>query len=545
MPDLIQSLQDHDLGHLQIIAELWGIELEAPDVRNARSQLAVKILNPPLVDEMLEALPEGTHQALGDLCENRGRMSWPLFTRRYGIIREIGPGRRDRLQPHRAPVSTAERLWYLALIGRAFFDTPNGPEEFVFIPEDLLGYLEQSPALEPSWLNRPGLGRPARAEERAYTILATDWILDDACTLLAALRLEDPLDEYDQEWMMPAQALTDLLRVAGLLDGSGGPNPEATRAFLEAERAVALANLVKVWLVSAEYNELRLMPDLQVEGEWENDTLRARQAVLGFLEDIPTGVWWSLTSFIAAIREAHPDFQRPAGDYDSWYIRSRQTGAYVRGFENWDKVDGALVRYLITGPLHWLGLVDLAAPEEGKSVTGFRYSAWAADLLAGQPPDGLPKETKTVHIRSDGQLGIPKLAPRSARYQIARFCAWEGERGGMYRYRLTPKSLARARQQGLRIGQLLALLSRYAESVPPNIPKALDWWDEKGGAARIQQVAILRVASPELLKTLRLSRAARFLGDPLGPTSIIVKEGAGEKVLAILVEMGYLGEIEE
>ncbi len=53
---------------------------------------------------------------------------------------------------------------------------------------------------------------------------------------------------------------------------------------------------------------------------------------------------------------------------------------------------------------------------------------------------------------------------------------------------------------------------------------------------------MLRVGSPELLRTIRESRAARFLGDPLGPTTVIVKAGAGEKVLEVLTEMGYLGE---
>jgi hypothetical protein len=58
-------------------------------------------------------------------------------------------------------------------------------------------------------------------------------------------------------------------------------------------------------------------------------------------------------------------------------------------------------------------------------------------------------------------------------------------------------------------------------------------------------VTILRLSSPQVLKALRASRASRFLGDPLGPTTIIIKSGTGEKVLAALVEMGYLGEILE
>jgi hypothetical protein len=51
------------------------------------------------------------------------------------------------------------------------------------------------------------------------------------------------------------------------------------------------------------------------------------------------------------------------------------------------------------------------------------------------------------------------------------------------------------------------------------------------------------LGSPDLLQSVRASRAARFLGDPLGPTTVIIKPGTGEKVLEILAEMGYLGEI--
>jgi hypothetical protein len=148
-----------------------------------------------------------------------------------------------------------------------------------------------------------------------------------------------------------------------------------------------------------------------------------------------------------------------------------------------------------------------------------------------------------VHIRSDGRLSVPVLAPRAVRYQLARFCSWEDETVYEYRYRLAPSSLARARGDGLRVIHLLSLLRRHADVIPPNIITALERWDEHGTEVRLQDVTILRLGSPQILQTLRSSRAARFLGDPLGPATIIVKPGAGEKVLAFLAEMGYFGEV--
>ena len=54
---------------------------------------------------------------------------------------------------------------------------------------------------------------------------------------------------------------------------------------------------------------------------------------------------------------------------------------------------------------------------------------------------------------------------------------------------------------------------------------------------------VLRVASVEVLQALQKSRASRFLGEPLGLTTISIKPGAVEKVMAALAELGYLGEV--
>jgi hypothetical protein len=59
----------------------------------------------------------------------------------------------------------------------------------------------------------------------------------------------------------------------------------------------------------------------------------------------------------------------------------------------------------------------------------------------------------------------------------------------------------------------------------------------------MEKMVVLRVASEDILQALRKSRASRFLGEPLGQTTIAVKPGAIEKVLGVLAELGYVGEI--
>jgi hypothetical protein len=543
MPDLAQSLGRYDLGYLQIVAELWGIEFAASDFDDALENLLPFLLDPQLLEEMIESLPAEAQSTLTELVRNDGRMTWSLFTRRYGEVREMGSGRRDRARPYLNPVSTAEILFYRALIGRTFFDTPSGAEEFAYIPDDLL------PLLDSNQLKfSQTLGREAYAAERGHVLPVSDRILADACTMLAALRMGHPdmqvhFSTYPGQYTLTPRFLEALLRTSNLLDEDGLPEPEPTRQFLEAARGQALAQLTINWRNSQQLNELALLPGLILEGEWGNDPLWARESILGFLATIPEITWWNIESFIEAIRQQFPDFQRPAGDYDSWFIRNTEDGEYLRGFENWDQVDGQLIRFIITGPLHWLGVLDLAAPNEGKPPAAFRFSRWSTALLIGEAPEGLPLEDQKILLRSDARLMLSARVPRPVRYQIARFSEWHEFERDTFHYRLTPSSLERAGRSGLLTSHLLTILHRNSEQVPPSLVTALERWYQHGRQARIEQALVLRLSSPEILAQLRASRATRFLGDPLGPTAVIVKPGAREKVIAALAEMGYLGEI--
>jgi len=563
MPDLGQSLQGRDLGHLKIIAELWGFEFSAPDARIGLKRLIPLMTDTSQLVELIEALPENARQAFDELRQQGGRLPWALFSRRYGGLREMGQARRDRERPYRdGRANACEALWYRGLIGRTFFDNPEGPVEFAYIPDEL---LEGLPIERLTEAPRP-LGRPATPAEKGYPLLATDRLLDDACTLLAGLRLglgEEKLAKHlicapQSPFPVSAGALQELLHAAGLIDKKGTPLPEAARKFLEASRGEALGFLARAWLRSPNFNELRMLPGVGFEGVWRNDPLAARRSILDFLSTIPGAMpgdaseerrpYWSTTAFISAIQQTYPDFQRPGGDYDSWFLVDEASGSYLRGFENWERVEGRLIRFFISGPLHWLAILDLSladVPESGKpqTATGFRFSGWAQDLLSLKPGSNLTEEQDFLIANSDGRLSAPRLLARSARYQIARFCEWGGFTQENYRYRITPHSLEQARGQGLTVKHLLSLLTKHCRAVPPSLVTALSNWEEQGSEARLERATVLRVRRPEIITALRGSKWERFLGEPLGPAAVIVHPGAWEKIASALAEMGYLSEV--
>jgi len=550
MPELLQSLLKQDIGHLRIIAEFWGVELESITVDEAREELSASILDAELIAELVESLSPHAQSALRALVQAEGRIPWAVFTRQYGDIREMGAAKRDRERPHLKPASTAESLYYRGLLARAFFDNDKGPQEYAYIPDDLLEQLYN--IFEDELVNEPvevkadppeeaateaeTLGRPASPGEKGMEILANDSILDDATTLLAALRMGKDVKSSGLPLVLQERtpALHSLLTAAKLIR-KDTPQAEAVKTFLECPRIEASKILQDAWMESDSFNELWLMPGLMCEGEWRNKPQETREFLLNLLDALPEEKWWSLNAFVRDIKQKYADFQRPAGDYDSWFIKRKADGQYLRGFASWDQVDGALVKYFITDILHWLGQVDLSIAEGAGEPTAFKINS----TVESQRLD----EAGKIHVSSQGVISIPKSAPRVVRYQVSRFCEWDEPKDEGYRYHISTSSLSKAREQGLKAEHLLVLLSRHTDAgVPPSLVKALKRWEVNGTEARLQTQVILKVSKPEVLEEMRKSKAAKFLGEVLSPTTVIVKGGAVQKVMEALMELGIVGE---
>jgi hypothetical protein len=176
MPDLSQSLLKQDIGHLRIIAELWGLELKSTDADMAREELVVSLIDPDLLAEIIDSLSPEANSAIDALINTGGRIPWPTFTRKYGEIREAGAGKRDREKLYLNPTSTTETLYYRALLARAFFDTQKGPQEFAYIPDELFSLLsieedeaQEEPAEEKPEQAEP-IGRAASPGEKGQDI---------------------------------------------------------------------------------------------------------------------------------------------------------------------------------------------------------------------------------------------------------------------------------------------------------------------------------------------------------------------------------------
>ena len=112
VPNLLSSLQEHDLGHLRIIADAWHVRLDSQELTLARDRLVEALTEPNRIERVMADLPAVACSALVELRQSGGQIAWANFSRKYGSVRAMGPARRDRERPDRRPVSTSELLWY-------------------------------------------------------------------------------------------------------------------------------------------------------------------------------------------------------------------------------------------------------------------------------------------------------------------------------------------------------------------------------------------------------------------------------------------------
>jgi len=548
MRSLLQSLQDFDHGHLRIIAELWGFEPPADPQTDLAAWLAESMLQPEVLSELIDALPAG-RAALDRLIAEGGRLPWADFEQQHGELRDMGPGRRDREKPWRHPASATEALYYRGLIGRAFADTPVGPKEFAYIPSDLRSILPDAP-------DSAAVEIATFGAKPSTVVPATSGLVDDLTTLLAALRRRTGAADPDRELLtslagfltQPAARplLVPLAVDLGLIDPTGRQAaPQRIGAFLETPRHRALAQLQAAWRGSELWDDFSLLTHLRPDpGGWPGEPAAIRAAVLNLIDRLPRHRWIELEPFLQAVRDNYPTFLRPGADFDSWYLRDRHTGAFLRGPQSWPAVDGALLRAIVTGPLHWLGAVDLGVDEDGDQPDRFRLTRWIDGLMdRGEVPE-IKEPEANGRIEPDGRISLPRSSSRQLRYQVARLCTWLSFGDDVYHYRLRPSAVLASGALGVRPTHIRQLLDSIAsEQVPAAVLRGLARLDENGIEARLDRPVVLEVTEPALLDQLMARpQTSRLIQSRLGPQAAAVDPANVERLLQMAARAGLFIE---
>jgi len=551
---------------LKAIADLRAVPLDTSSHGEAVHQLTDAILSPVGTKIILDDLSQEEKQALQLLLDHGGQIEEARFARQYGAIRLMGPARLEREQPWQNPQNPAEGLWYRGLIFKAFQVTLQGNREIVYIPKDLLPLLNSTRSQ-----TRPKeIEQPAQFPEPAFVVTSNGRLRENFFRLLVHLqttpvRLQDknellPKDKQSlvQSLLPPtlpsfnlAAELDFLLHLgqqAGLLTIAHGrlrPEREATRNWLQRSPGEQVRVLQTTWRADHTWNDLWHVPGLvpQPTG-WENSPLLARSKILGHLEKVANNgdSWRPIDQFITMIKQIDPDFQRSSSDYDSWYIQDNQ-GNFLMGFEHWDKVEGALIRYLLTHILFLIGVVDLGCAAKSNSPTSFRLTSLGKMFLNGRMDDIEPAP-KPVFFRVDHNFSVhlPSRASLYDRFQLARFAQMERYDHGRVSYKISQASVARAFRNGVTSDQITAFLARVTNNQAPlKVIETIRNWSSRYATVRLEQVVLLHLKHEGLAAELRQQPIlGRLIGEALNPTTLLVPVDNLPEVRRLLTELGYL-----
>jgi hypothetical protein len=290
-------------------------------------------------------------------------------------------------------------------------------------------------------------------------------------------RLQAPFDADDAMLNLRLALMLHLANRLGWLrrsdDGRVHLTGNRVHRFLEQTRADQRHALWEGWISSPEWNDLCRVPTLEcVEtGMAFNDPVQTRAAILRLLGKLHSGVWYSQADVIAAIRALEPDFQRPTGNYDTWYIRDNNTQEFLKGFDQWDAVEGALIRFLFQGPLYWLGALDLAEPSAGDDLQ-ISLSQWGARWLGLEVPQPHEASRHFITVGEDFTVSLTLDASLAERFRVERFAQWQASYP-KYVYQINQRSLKRAAEEGITGDRILAFLQPRTRKLPEKVASAL------------------------------------------------------------------------
>jgi hypothetical protein len=336
---------------------------------------------------------------------------------------------------------------------------------------------------------------------------------------------------------------------AGLLTVGHGRlrlDRDPARAWLQSQLEEQIHLLQNTWRADPTWNDLWHVPSLTPQPTgWENSPLLARSKILGYLAQVeaPTENWLSLDDFVAVIKRVEPDFQRPGGDYNSWYIYNRQ-GQLLMGFEHWVEVEGALIRYLLTHILLMLGVIEVGTATAGGDPTSFRLTPSGRDFLRNEAPSPAPADKKAPLLRVEANFNahVPARASLYDRFQLARFATLERREKERTVYLISQASVSRALKNGVAAEQIAAFLARATDNQTPlKVVETILAWGARQNTARLEQATLLRLSHEGLLVELRQHpHLGPLLGEVLNPTTLVIPPDRLGEVRRLLIELGYL-----
>lgn len=330
----------------------------------------------------------------------------------------------------------------------------------------------------------------------------------------SGLTLEQIHTEQDVPFLLFLRLL--LMKLELLAERQGSLHAVPAHDFFARPLTERAWRCFRLWLETPFWNELAFLQNVVAQpgpaplDPAHEEVVRSRQVVVDQLFLLAAESWRALPTFIARmkLRATYLLFPRQYGlraerysvgsNPYGWNFRLRR--GWLTHREGWHMVEGGFIRALLTGPLHWLGIVEL---DEAEHPDAFRL-AQGARLLAGpEPPTN--EEIAWGRLVVQPNFELVALAPVSESLLVSldRF-AERVRLEHIAQYRLSKTSVTQAVQLGMTAEDIQQALEQAAGgAIPQNVHYSLVEWERQARRIELWRGAtLLEVDDPALLDTL-------------------------------------------
>jgi Helicase conserved C-terminal domain len=322
------------------------------------------------------------------------------------------------------------------------------------------------------------------------------------------------------------------------------------------------------WRDGGAWNELIRLPGQNVSFDHRREAppglAKSRGVVLRVMGRLSAGQvtqWQSVAALIAQIKKSEYQFlfERKrgygvGGMFSSPYYSSNNP--YGISFSvardeasGWDVVERAFIIELLTGPLHWLGLIDLGstgvvAPGvpngEQPEPQSYRLTEVGAWLLGvGEQPNFVETGGRVVVQPNFTVLAMEPISD-AVLVDLDHFADSQGGDRAIT-YEITRESLYRGQRSGWSAERVIALLEKHQGTpVPLNVKRTLEEWESTHRRItfhRRKLVVQFADDDAELQASLAL---APFKPHALGERFELIGNGDVDKVISALRETGWM-----
>ena len=555
---LRQMLYRCEPAFLNIIASYWLKLRSTPNYEELIRMLCARMGDPAVLRQKLNS-PEGAElqPPLQFLIQNNGIVEAETFEEAFGPFRVAGTDKIIRGKMWQNPVSLTEKLRYRGLIFREIRPVGNELKDCYILPEDQLKLLSGIiPADKQTSAPAPTLTvRPAIPSETAFVSPPDNSLPDLFCLTLALRRDGRPLAYPGLDAPDAYSRFLEMLCTEGPFFGDqGDPDSEAIRSFLVQNRTAAKIQMIRIWLEAPGYDELSESPEISVLEAPVYSKPEPRKVILSLLKTLQPEGWFSVNGLLAAVKKADPQFLRRSFGENRGQLRDRD-GNDLSGIGSWFQLEGAWLRFLLSGPLNWLGLIQCAYTDrERRELSAFRvtqdmnfYLSEAAQPETAESILSKPNlEQALPTISGDGELACSGKVPRYFRYMAARYAEPEKVNGDRVILRITPASLSRAEAAGLTRTSLLTLLRRFSKNkVPPSLERMLSAEGNASHTALIYSATILTVPDEEILaELLNTTRLEKWIFQQINPSSVLIDPKGITEIRRFLMEREMFVDVE-